>query len=161
MHKRISVIVAGCVLAVAGTAVALTFGGPGGEHPATPEVTAPTPPEVIPATSAPAAPSASATSSPEATPGPPRSAPPNAAYAGGQGGSGRSDADLANVAPINARPQGQVTGPGIIPQPGTKTGNTGPADEPVTTPTPLPNPAASPTPYPPSTQPTALAPPAR
>ncbi|MEV4601616.1 hypothetical protein AB0K15_29960 [Amycolatopsis sp. NPDC049253] len=55
--------------------------------------------------------------------------------------------------PLNPRPQGQVTGPGIIPQNGTKTGNTGPSDEPVTTPTALPNPAENPPPYTPPVQP--------
>ncbi|MFI5614177.1 hypothetical protein [Amycolatopsis sp. NPDC051903] len=55
--------------------------------------------------------------------------------------------------PINARPQGQVTGPGIVPQNGTKTKDTGPSDEPVTTPTPLPNPAETPPTYTPPVQP--------
>lgn len=64
------------------------------------------------------------------------------------------DEALVYVAPINARPEGQQpNAPGWVPQPGTKSGNTGPADEPVTTPTPLPNPAGSPVQYTPPAQP--------
>ncbi|MEV6903260.1 hypothetical protein [Amycolatopsis sp. NPDC051372] len=71
-------------------------------------------------------------------------------YASGKSGSSRSDADVYKQ-PINARPSGQV--PGLGPVLGTKTGDTGPSDEPVTTPSPIPNPAAAPTTFTPSVQP--------
>ncbi|WP_432854124.1 hypothetical protein ACQPXB_19430 [Amycolatopsis sp. CA-161197] len=71
-------------------------------------------------------------------------------HTSGNSGSSRSDADVYKQ-PINARPSGQV--PGLGPVLGTKTGNTGPADEPVTTPSALPNPAATPPTFTPSVQP--------
>ncbi|HEY4453022.1 MAG TPA: hypothetical protein VGN81_01820 [Pseudonocardiaceae bacterium] len=63
--------------------------------------------------------------------------------------SGESDADRANRAPINGRPSGQSDPPGDIetPETGTKNGNAGPGDGPITTPTALPNPGATAPPY--------------
>lgn len=63
--------------------------------------------------------------------------------------SGESDSDLANRPPINGRPSGQSDPPGDVetPETGTKNGNTGPGDLPVSTPTALPNPGAAAPPY--------------
>ncbi|MET7992868.1 hypothetical protein ABZU76_18450 [Amycolatopsis sp. NPDC005232] len=159
--RRRELVTAGVAAVAGGAVVAVVMGFSGGSvapQPVAPVVVAkPTPPVVVPSPVVPAVqPGASSSSAAPAVHV--AAAPVTKSHAVAQApASDEAPSDRVRdrvyQQPLNARPQGQVTGPGIVPQNGTKTKDTGPSDEPVTTPTPLPNPAATPPTFTPPVQP--------
>jgi hypothetical protein len=150
--RRRKLVIAAAALAVGGATVAVMIGLNGAEtspQPVAPAAPAaqvasadPKPPVTVPTSSVPPAVNSPSTAPQVHVAAAPAAKPPKAT-AWDEAPSDRIR-DRVNQVPLNPRPQGQVTGPGIIPQNGTRT---------VTTPTPLPNPAENPTTYTPSVQP--------
>ncbi|MFC5121524.1 hypothetical protein ACFPN7_46985 [Amycolatopsis halotolerans] len=151
MHRRRGILLAAA--AVAGTAIAVTMGlTSSSEQPTPVAASAPSSASPSPVAASPAPAAASPTpAAVSPTPAPPAVKPASAHPTrhsnpapkpthSASTGRAPSDAirDRVYEPPLNPRPQGQVPGAGW--EPGTKSGNTGPSDEPVTTPTPLPNP---------------------
>ncbi|HWD02912.1 MAG TPA: hypothetical protein VG674_10725 [Amycolatopsis sp.] len=144
--RRRELVIAAIAAVTGGAAVALVMGLTGGTPQPPNQAVAvavkpkPSAPPSSPAPQTSASPAASSTTpEPRAVPAPVTHSH-RAAASAADADEAPSDRvrDRVYQQPDNPRPQGQVEGPGIVPQNGTKTKDTGPSDEPITTPTPLP-----------------------